>query len=613
MKRYRWGFAVLLAFGLAAALQAADGQATIDDAYQKIQGHVCTDVGKQEQDCQPALDADERWAFVTTWCRRQPDAGAAICPAVDAISDQDGPVVLAFNHDARAWRAIHGLAERDVDVDANGIPKALTRNGRKVIAAVESTNPLVYEADAGPVTETDAAVVANLKALFAKLGPALLGVTAQAGPITNADEKEKVRLAIKAGEQLQCLIDQWDAARLFTQQVEVRKSASYLLLAAKNQLVGADNALLPADQQPCIADRAALAPALEVIETASKIPFCIAEVEAIVDWMSMSPTDVAALRKEQGKIDLDGACADRLETDKQARDLRLDGLEAGKVSAALWLQSAAADRTELKERRQMALAVADAAALLTTEKRNQLLTVFNDLEKFETRLIASTATADSLADRTFDTAEVADFLVVRHGPIVVAWTKDRARTLTVVKRTSFANLSTLRPDTLATSYEAASLAASLIDMTVAVTHTDVVDPVFGAVTEPAPTAADPNATRKVIAQTDEKSRSGKLAVMVALPLYLPAGGWTRRWGLELGAGASTSTPALFLGVTTKLGGGIRVGGGYTWQQVKELDGQQPGDPIAADTDIKRRDTRDGGWYLSLSLSLESVGSLFKAD
>ena len=126
--------------GLRAAEKAGEEsgeKSKIDDAYQQIHEHVCTELGVMR--CPPTLSDDEKWAFVKTWCARRPqEAEEAACMELPVIG---GPVVIAFDHDGRAWRPIDGVDERDIDADANGVPKVLTKSGRSVIAVVESTTP----------------------------------------------------------------------------------------------------------------------------------------------------------------------------------------------------------------------------------------------------------------------------------------------------------------------------------------------------------------------------------------------------------------------------------------------------------------------------------------
>jgi hypothetical protein len=259
-----------------------------------------------------------------------------------------------------------------------------------------------------------------------------------------------------------------------------------------------------------------------------------------------------------------------------------------------------------------AKAVTAANELLTEERLDELEAIARKIKEFERLLLHSAATTRAITKGTFETTDVADFFVVRQGSIVVEWTKERSRTLTIVKASPFEKLSTNRPDSVTTSYGAASLAASLVDLNVALTYTPLSSPVFGIVSEPAPTAAEPGAMQTVIRQTDEDSHSGECALLVSLPVFLPMGDSSaaRRFALVLGTGASSSNPALFLGLSAKLYGGVQVSAGVTRQQVKALDGQSLGEPIAAATDIRLENDWDTQFFASVSLSLRGIGGLF---
>jgi|GEM_PF-3019869 len=586
----------------------------IDSTYQQIHEHACTEL--QINPCVPKFDDDEKWAFVVTWCARHP--GEAACTN---LPQSGGPVVIAFDHDGRGWRPIYGVDQRDVDADANGVPKVLTSTGRKVIAVVESTNPLVYKAEAGAITEVDAPVVDNIKQLFAKLGPVLTALLGEAEDVTHESDTAAINTVKAAAQKIQCIPDQWISAREFTQHVENHEGSNYQVL-----------------KQAC-PDSARLADAFKDLKNAadalSKINFCKAEAGLIADWLNMSPTNIKALRDKQKSIVLNVDCESRLGEFKLAIDQRLDTLEKSTNAATKnptqanqealesqqedWRANSVADRKTLERLTTMAKDADDAESaavdLLKKETRDKIDTIVTSINKFERRLLESVATSTPITNGTFHTTQVADFFVVPHGPIVVAWSKIRSRTLTVTKASPFDTISPNRPDTVATSYSAASLTASLVELNVALTHTQLSSPVFGTVSVAAPTAADPNAKKNIIAHKDDDERSGKLAVLVSYPVFnrVSSAPWARRLGVEFGVGSSTATPALFLGASLKLNSAVRLGFGVTYQQVKALDGQSIGDTVGAEADIKRKNVGDTSWYASFSVSLESIGNLFKAE
>lgn len=575
---------------------------TIEAIYQQIHRRACTEIGKT---CSPQQPAElEKWAFVATACERFPGLDRRCTPLPEG-----GPTVIGFDHDARTWRVIHGSNEDDIDFDVNGVPKVLANHGDPVVAVVESTNPLAYKVEAGAVTEVDAPVVADLKKLFAVLGPALSSLSSQAGGIKWEMVKPRLQTAQDAIGKISCVADQWQAAQTFTQAIEDRKDGAYQILKKNGR---------------CPKDAAELDTSFTALDAAlgdlSNVDFCLPNLEALDSWLNTSPTDLPSLRSRQkdaaiATLDCEKLLGD-LKSQIDGRVRRLDVANPSDTDKDIWLEEGDADRKNLSRLANLASAASNAAAagkaLLAPDKRTEIRAVLDRIDRFEDRLAEHLATKDDLSAGQVKVKDVADFLVAPRGVIEVAWLKIRTRPLTITKASPFEKLIARRPDSLATSYGAGSLAASLTNTNVALTYTDLASPVFGLVSEAAPTAADPNATRNVIGQTDEERRAGKLAILVSFPIFLGSGEGPRRFGLEVGAGASTSTPALFLGLSAKLGGAVRLGLGITAQQVKELDGQELGDPLAAATDIKKKDGWDEAFYASFSLSLESIGGLFNA-
>ncbi|HEX6085237.1 MAG TPA: hypothetical protein VF266_11970, partial [Thermoanaerobaculia bacterium] len=124
---------VLVSILLAATFAAADP--AIDAIYKDIHDDVCTEMGVPR--CPSLEDPNARWAFVAMWCEQH--TAEDRCKTLP-----DGPAVIAFNHDTKQWRAVRGLDPDDVEQNANGIPTVHASTGDKVVAVVESTNPLLY-------------------------------------------------------------------------------------------------------------------------------------------------------------------------------------------------------------------------------------------------------------------------------------------------------------------------------------------------------------------------------------------------------------------------------------------------------------------------------------
>jgi len=148
-------------------------------------------------------------------------------------------------------------------------------------------------------------------------------------------------------------------------------------------------------------------------------------------------------------------------------------------------------------------------------------------------------------------------------------------------------------------------------------YTEIVDPAWGAVTNP----LDPD--QKVIARTDESARAGQPALLLTLHAW---GLKETRWspGLDIGAGYSSGSPGAFLGLSVGLTPYLRLGAGWTWQQVSRLDSSQTemrflddgtADPesltvVASKDDILTRSHFEDGYYISLVFNLSGF-QLFK--
>jgi len=546
----------------------------IDATYNQIHTDACSALGPN--DCPSINDANERFAFVVTWCDHHPDAAA--CTPIKNL--KGGPAVIAFNHDTQVWRAVYGLTDDQIKFDKDGIPMVLASSGRVVIPVVESTNPLLYKAVAGAVTETDPDVLKKLQTVLDKIASAGGGLVALAeGPVP----KNVRNAAAFLKDPVKCVADQWRKAGDFTAQVEGHHAGDYQLFSSSCTATAAQieenlNTLADFNPAACATEGAALSAALgltdpvEILKQA-KAPQCTA-LAGEVAQVQLFAKDIKAAAGDQVKI-------------KQAKDV-----EVGNVS-------------DLKEFTDFA---ESAAQVVSADNRTKLEDVIGKIETFEEKLLLAFATQKPKAK--VDVKDVADFFIVPRGSIIVSADKDRSRTLTVTKANPFDKPIAKRPDSVSSSYSAESLYLSLIDITAAMTFTGLSDPQFGTVTEKAGTTEHPDATKQVIAKKDEKKRSGKVAAFVEFPIFTNGGVPVRRIVGAIGVGTDSSITALFAGISFRATSALHIGGGMTWQSVKTLDGQKLGDTVTADTDIKRKDKRDHSWYLSLSFSFGSV-SLFK--
>jgi hypothetical protein len=449
------------------------------------------------------------------------------------------------------------------------------------------------------------------------------------------DEANKIKAAEDALNKLKCISDQTDAATSFIRSVETGGSATYTLLKASCNVV--DEVSL----------KTAFTDLKDAVEPLRSMELCTAPATALITLLDTPATDTKKLRDNLDAVAMSPRCGNMrnpnppppiIATPLQELSNRIIArgeavLKAEKNLAAasaatrsaseaalrtartLWNASAQGDITTLTGRKDAAASAAELgkAADAIAAKADDLKTALRKLAEFEERLIEFGATPSPKPPAApFARTEVADFFVVPHGGTPVAWAKVRSRTLTVKESSPYAAVIDAKAD-IATSYAASVLSATLIDMSVAITHTQLASPLFGVVSEPAPTEADPNAKKNVIAKKDEDERSGQLAVFVSYPLlsiFAPNTTWTRSLDVDLGVGTGEDLPAFFLGASWKIGP-IRIGGGSTWQQVKALDGQSIGQTVASADDIKLKNELDRSWYAAFSFSLGETLSLFK--
>lgn len=203
--------------------------------------------------------------------------------------------------------------------------------------------------------------------------------------------------------------------------------------------------------------------------------------------------------------------------------------------------------------------------------------------------------------------------IPRHGELAgnLPWTKFGTESFQVTAVSPFKDSVVLRhaPEVSA-SYEFQRAWKWDFDVDVATTYTEVTSPVFTAVAVPNTATEKPDDTVNVPRQTDEEGRAGDLAMFLGLQ-------WRSRTrtlfsvGPQLGVGLSTDHPALFAGIGFGIGRYVKLGVGWTIQEVKELEGQKVDRPLAAGESIRLHDGFDDNYYVSLSITLDEL-PFFKA-
>lgn len=153
------------------------------------------------------------------------------------------------------------------------------------------------------------------------------------------------------------------------------------------------------------------------------------------------------------------------------------------------------------------------------------------------------------------------------------------------------------------------------DIDFGLVYTELVDPEFSAVSIPpakeempaiAATMDDEEMPEPmVISRTDEESRAGDVALFAT---WVPVSYRSFHFGPQIGLGLDTDKPQLFAGLAFGLGPYVKLSGGWTWQEVKELAGGQEEDVtlVSGDDDIKTRRTFDDDWYVALTISIDNL-------
>jgi len=234
-------------------------------------------------------------------------------------------------------------------------------------------------------------------------------------------------------------------------------------------------------------------------------------------------------------------------------------------------------------------------------KRETVLTAANDVLAKQPALAKATSSLQSLTKRLEPYVDE-NVCALLYGVIelprpegrltTIPWTKVQTETMKIVPEAAFKDSVRLAHGETSSKYELARLRRSTFDVDIAATYTDIVDPIFGAVTID---------SKLYPARVDEKTHTGDLAMFLTMrPL-------DRNFGAQLGIGLN-GYPAAFLGGAVKIGPYVKISAGGTAQRVKTLGGgQKEGKTvITAKDDIRTRDTFDTGWYAALSITVDDL-------
>jgi hypothetical protein len=152
------------------------------------------------------------------------------------------------------------------------------------------------------------------------------------------------------------------------------------------------------------------------------------------------------------------------------------------------------------------------------------------------------------------------------------------------------------------------------DIDFGLVYTELADPEFSAVS--IPESADETSTvalamadeemsdLKVIARTDEDTRAGDTALFAT---WVPFSRRGFHLGPQIGFGLDPDEPQAFAGLALGFGPYVKLSGGWTWQEIRALDGQvEDVTLVGSDDDIKQRRKFENDYYISMTISIDNL-------
>ena len=615
--------AVLVAFPLRAEEPTPDAVRT---AYGRYRTAICANASA----CPPGqTDIQAQIRLLKRYCN---NGGAGVdCGEVNGWSTLPE---LTYDHQQRAWIAKASLEKR-TELDINGTPTVDLGRGKTVVVVVTNTNPLLYSATAGKIELKPIDQLSDLQTLVSLLGgnaAAVLQVRSSERTLRGISDPNRgaVLTAVRdatdalsqagnqyvAGQQLaDCVTLSVQAATNFVQAVELKRNDTYPSDLPQCQGLSptgsAVRALTPflAQARSALARRCADLPnsveallAIDPPEEAS-VRVAIARYDAAtlsIDCTAWSATPDVTSELEREIID---PIRDELKNsppDLPALYSRLKEHEPAVRKLAAATKGAKGAEEAL---------VKLIAALPTIGKAAENLDLFRE-RLFQNVVDDVVQCTGNAAPPCVPQSAVADFIIVPGGPTgVTRWESVHSRPIKIAADSPYAADVSSRLPGVDTSYNLRSPLASIFDIGVSMTDTDLQSPVFGAVRVD---DGDGNLgnDKKVVGITDQESQAGKVALMLnVVPLRL----WTRApkliqpLGVQVGAAVDTSKPALFWGVSYGLGKYVRVGWGRTSQRVSTLRDETPlGHQIADAGEIRKRQKYEKDEYWSLMISVRTL-------
>ena len=609
--------------------------------------------------CRASPSRDRQWIALTAFCAMLPPGVAApgFCDLLDKAKRVGGvgfgPLATVYSHESRTWRPEHrlrSLAAWRYKTDVAGDPTVSLEEDERIFVIVEDTNPLLYAALAAKPTEKDTPEVEAIKQLVDQLGTALQGVLRTVGPAAAAagvfdDLEKKVRAEISKLDQsvqnVACLVglaaEQTSRAISVVQALESGEKHQYRLAPPTCSGPPSPPAF---DFQGVEMSFGAL---LEQIGSSlAAVAPCRSMLEATANSLSADPKKIAQIFERYFKAKNDLAVTACPVESRLTQALTRLMKPYGSIIESVGAPSLANQSQTDEIKREMAVQHAGGLARLRSlirlieryegilvqakalaGKKDAIRKMVVQVQQFESRLhesrlgpvaecidAAGAGTGDPcVTTGSLDPRFFLEPQVKRTRP-----TKIQEHSVTVKVDSPFAKqIAPERPQEATGAFKLDSVYRGIWGISASAIHTELKAPTFTALTDP------DDDQKKIIGEGDRENRSGDVALMADYRLGRrlcrgikgECGRWGDFVGIELGVGVRNE-PAFFGGLSFRLGKYVRLGAGYTYQQVKELRDQMLGDPLDSKDDIKMRDTFDGDFYVSLSVTFNSI-SLFNAD
>lgn len=565
----------------------------------------CEDAGSASYWCdtQSEPDPTRMWTILSLYCGLGHGIPSlSLCREVARSRTIIERPVLAYDHRKGKWRPYSGLEgslrkDGRLEQDINGIPKIYLSKKHELSVLVENTNPLLYTVNRGEAKEEDITDLKDLNTLAGGLGAILQSFAKIQGFVEDDDPRQRF---LKALSQAKTQVEELSAARSSaiqtTQMVESRGTA----------------AAPSTDSAKCMLAY----PTSESIQMAfdnlrrtydevkgDTCPFAFEFYRAYIAILDANATKPTTVKKAVFTFNEVVAVAASIEACGTLADAGTLVASAKRIETAAPKKLKDILQTERTEYRARIGIRAKFEELLTT-----LLKQAKSILDESWKPVVVGANLDRFVDtcrRSLIGGFIGPWIFVETNRYPVKWNKLQHHPLKIVVKSPYAKeVSAARPVGVSPSYRVAWWRGSLLDVGVALTYTPLSSPKFSAVTDPS------NSSQLVIAQTDEETRAGEVALFLSYRFLQHLRPSTRhasiKPGFDIGATISDD-PGFFLGPSVEIGKLLRIGAGYTSQQVKELRGQIEGvTVIGSDNEIRTRDTFKSDYYVSLTFSLGTL-------